>query len=55
MNVCHSQDLLQEFMARIQRARYETFVINLASAYEGSRFSLPVLLDFRGRIYRSGV
>ncbi|KAK8926567.1 hypothetical protein KSP39_PZI018593 [Platanthera zijinensis] len=36
MNVCHSQDLLQEFMARIQRAHYETFVINLASAYEAA-------------------
>lgn len=52
MNVCN---LLKEFMVRIQRARYETFIINLASAYEGYRFSLPAFLDFRGRIYRSGV
>lgn len=55
MNVCNSQDLLKEFMVRIQRARYETFIINLASAYEGYRFYLPAFLDFRGRIYRSGV
>lgn len=47
-------NLVKEFMKRIQRARYETFIINLASAYEGYRFYLPAFLDFRGRIYRSG-
>lgn len=54
MNVCNYQNLVKEFMKRIQRARYETFIINLASAYEGYRFYLPAFLDFRGRIYRSG-
>ena len=53
--VCKFQELLNEFMERIQRARYETFIMNLASAYEGYRFYLPAFLDFRGRIYRAGV
>lgn len=54
-SVCNYQDLLKDFMGRIQRARYETFIINLASAYEGYRFYLPTFLDFRARIYRAGV
>lgn len=54
-NLTNSQDLLKDFMGRIQRARYETFIINLASAYEGYRFYLPTFLDFRARIYRAGV
>lgn len=53
--VCKFQDLLKEFMERIQRARYETFIINLASAYEGYQLDLPAFLYFRGRIYRAGV
>lgn len=53
--VCKFQELLNEFMVRIQRARYEVFIIDLASAYEGYRFYLPAFLDFRGRIYRAGV
>lgn len=53
--VCNYQELLREFMVRIQRACYETFIINLASAYEGYRFYLPAFLDFRGRIYRAGI
>jgi DNA-directed RNA polymerase len=52
--ISNYQNLVKEFMKRIQRARYETFIINLASAYEGYRFYLPAFLDFRGRIYRSG-
>lgn len=39
----------------IQRARYEEFLIKLANAYDGYKFYLPAFLDFRGRIYRSGV
>lgn len=44
--------LLSELFKRVQRARYEDFVITLASAYE---LDLPAFIDFRGRIYRSGV
>ncbi|CAA3018525.1 DNA-dependent RNA polymerase [Olea europaea subsp. europaea] len=55
MKVCNYQNLVKEFMKRIQRARYETFIINLVSAYEGYRFYLPSFLDFHGRIYRSGI
>lgn len=40
---------------RIQRARYEKFIIRLASAYEGYTFDLPAFIDFRGRIYRTGI
>lgn len=39
----------------IQRARYEQFVLKLASAYDGYKFYLPAFLDFRGRIYRNGL
>ena len=31
------------------------FIIKLATAYNGYRFYLPAFLDFRGRIYRSGI
>lgn len=47
--------MLSEFQKRVQCARYEDFVITLASAYEGYSFYLPAFMDFRGRIYRSGV
>jgi hypothetical protein len=30
---------------RIQRARYEKFIIRLASAYEGYTFDLPAFID----------
>ena len=39
----------------MQQASYEDFLIRLASAYEGYQFYLPAFMDFRGRIYRSGV
>ncbi|KAK9041214.1 hypothetical protein V6N11_016326 [Hibiscus sabdariffa] len=48
-------DVLREFLSRCQRARYEHFLIRLASSYVGYRFYLPAFLDFRGRIYRSGI
>lgn len=35
---------------RIKRARYEQFLLSLASAYEGLRISFPAFMDFRGRI-----
>lgn len=55
MKVCSFQDLLKEFLSRAQRARYEVFIMKLASAYSGYRFYLPAFLDLRGRINRSGV
>lgn len=48
-------DLVSSLLKNIQRARYENFLFKLASAYEGYKFDLPAFLDFRGRIYRSGV
>lgn len=47
--------LLKEFAIRVQKARYEEFIIRLASAYDGYVFYLPAFMDFRGRIYRSGI
>lgn len=40
---------------RIQQARYEQLIIRIATAYEGLSFYLPAFLDFRGRIYRTGI
>ncbi|KAL8146230.1 hypothetical protein AgCh_004102 [Apium graveolens] len=39
----------------MQRSCYEQYVLKLAIAYEGYHFYLPAFLDFRGRIYRSGI
>lgn len=47
--------LIQTFCTNIQRARYEQTLIEMASAYDGYTFDLPAFLDFRGRIYRSGI
>ncbi|XP_075097792.1 putative DNA-directed RNA polymerase [Nicotiana tabacum] len=47
--------LLKEFLTDIQRARYERFIPDIASAYEGYEFYLPAFLDFRSRIYRARV
>jgi DNA-directed RNA polymerase len=38
----------------VQRARYEDFTINLATALEEYTFRFPAFIDFRGRIYRTG-
>ena len=54
-DVCSCNVLLGELIRRVQRARYEEFVLMLASAYNGYQFYLPAFMDFRGRIYRSGV
>lgn len=47
--------LFKELSQLIQRAGYEQYILKLAIAYEGYRFYLPAFLDFRGRIYRSGI
>lgn len=54
-NVTTFPSLFQTLLKRIQRARSESFILTLASAYEGYNFYLPAFLDFRGRIYRSGI
>lgn len=54
-NACSCNVLIKELVKRVQRARYEDIVITLASAYDGYQFYLPAFMDFRGRIYRSGI
>lgn len=53
--VCSLNKLLNDLIKRVQRARYEQFILYLASAYKGYKFYLPAFVDFRGRIYRAGV
>lgn len=53
--VCSCNFLLEELVKRVQRARYEDFVLTLADAYSAYKFYLPAFMDFRGRIYRAGV
>lgn len=48
-------DLELEFSKRVQQARFEDFILDLAKAYRGYEFYLPAFLDFRGRIYRTGL
>jgi len=40
-------DIMDE---RIKRARYEQFLLKLASAYDGYTFYLPAFIDCIGRI-----
>lgn len=47
--------MLQGLHKDIQQARYESLIIEMSKAYAGYNFYLPAFLDFRGRIYRSGV
>lgn len=53
--MCSLTTLLSDLVSRVQKARYEDFVLNLSSAYAGYQFDLPAFIDFRGRIYRAGV
>lgn len=53
--ICSFSELLHTLCKNIQRSRYENLIIKLATAYDGYQFYLPAFLDFRGRIYRSGV
>ncbi|KAM3324036.1 hypothetical protein P3S67_005187 [Capsicum chacoense] len=54
-NVSSLSDLFKELENRVQTARYEDFIIRLASSYEGYVFYLPAFMDFHGRIYHSGI
>nr|GMD12578.1 DNA-dependent RNA polymerase [Ipomoea batatas] len=49
------QDILKEFLSRVQCSRYERFILELASAYVDYEFYLSAFVDFRGRIYRARV
>lgn len=53
--LCSFSELLRTLSKNIQRSRYENLIMKLAQAYDGYHFYLPAFLDFRGRIYRSGV
>ncbi|KAL0386791.1 UNVERIFIED_CONTAM: putative DNA-directed RNA polymerase [Sesamum latifolium] len=61
--ILNNRDYLEEcgilmpkiLLQRVQHARSESFILTLASAYEGYQFYLPSFIDFRGRIYRSGI
>lgn len=48
-------ELLNILYKDVQRSRYEALILKLAKAYDGYPFYLPAFLDFRGRIYRSGI
>ncbi|XP_019435869.1 PREDICTED: uncharacterized protein LOC109342314 [Lupinus angustifolius] len=54
-STCSLSDLLKELAKQMQAARYDDLIIRLASAYEDFVFYLPAFMDFRGRIYRSGI
>lgn len=47
--------LLMELAIKVQKARYEDEIFQIASAYSDYVFYLPAFMDFRGRIYRSGI
>ena len=53
--LCSFNELINTLCKNIQRARYEKLIIKLAKAYDGYHFYLPAFVDFRGRIYRSGI
>lgn len=53
--LCSFSELLQTLNKNIQCSRYEDLILKLARAYDGYHFYLPAFLDFRGRIYRSGI
>lgn len=53
--LCDFSEVIQSVYKDIQCARYEDFIIKMAEAYDGYYFYLPAFVDFRGRIYRSGV
>lgn len=48
-------ELVEILSKNVQQSRYEQTIIDMAMAYDGYRFYYPAFLDFRGRIYRSGI
>lgn len=48
-------ELVEILSKNVQLSRYEQTIIDMAMAYDGYRFYYPAFLDFRGRIYRSGI
>jgi len=48
-------DLLSSIYKIIQGCRYEQTMLRLSKALDGYDIYLPAYLDFRGRIYRSGI
>lgn len=48
-------ELVTILTKNLQRARYECTILDLAKAYEGYSLYFPAFIDFRGRIYRSGI
>lgn len=49
------EDLLSSIYKIIQGSRYEQTMLRLCKALDGYDIYLPAYLDFRGRIYRSGI
>lgn len=48
-------ELVEILSKNVQQSRYEQTIIEMARAYDGYQFYYPAFLDFRGRIYRSGI
>lgn len=48
-------ELVEILSKNVQQSRYEQTIIDMARAYDGYEFYYPAFLDFRGRIYRSGI
>ena len=55
MQICSLNEMFRVLEINVAQARFEQTIIKLAEAYEGYNFYLPAFLDFRGRIYRSGI
>lgn len=52
----YSFDTLVSMLSKhVQYARSEQLFLSIAEAYDGWQFYLPAFLDFRGRIYRTGI
>nr|GEX52264.1 DNA-dependent RNA polymerase, mitochondrial [Tanacetum cinerariifolium] len=47
--------ILTLLLTNIEQARYEKFILNMAESFRGYDFYMPTFIDFRGRIYRSGI
>ncbi|GJX89886.1 DNA-dependent RNA polymerase [Tanacetum coccineum] len=47
--------ILTLLLNNIEQARYEKLILEMAEAFLGYDFYMPAFIDFRGRIYRSGI